>query len=125
MQCWNSSFQKASFSGWLMAAIFSVSGSGTPSIGWPTVDLGMNREGLGAAAELGFVLLALQADQGHVVQVELGMLEHLDDAALLAAPADDGQLRIRMGAQDDLQACRAPALWARLPVSPALRGALC
>ncbi len=63
----------------------------------------MDGEWLGAAAELGFVLGAFQADQGDVIQVELGMLEHLDDAAFLAAPADDGQLGVRMGVLDDLE----------------------
>jgi hypothetical protein len=54
MQCENSSFQKASFSGWLMAAIFLCQRIGHALDRLTTLSSGMNREGLGTAAEFGF-----------------------------------------------------------------------
>ena len=58
--------------------------------------LGMNRERFEAPAEFGFLLCALQADQGQIVQIHLRVFEHFNDPTLLTASADYRQFCFRM-----------------------------
>jgi hypothetical protein len=51
----------------------------------------MNGVWPGTTAEQGFILRALQADQGKIIPTELSVFHHLDDATFFAAPAHHGE----------------------------------